>query len=144
MYWNNSWYNNYNFCNFLNKSLFLENLFSLLFSEKVFSFFFKTLLGKLTESTLFKSNLIRTSTIFNKNLLLNQTTKTKYNFTKLWLIKFNNFILVSCFCFFFFKIKKKRITNKKSFFFKKSPTIFWKKKRGVNAFKKSYLNHLNF
>ena len=144
MYWNNSWYNNYNNCNFLNKSLFLENLFLLLFSEKVFSFFFKTLLGKSTESTLFKSGLIKTGATPNKNFLLSQATKTRYNFTKLWLIKFNNFILVSCFCFFFFKIKKRRVNNKKSFFFKKSPTIFWKKKRGVTALKKSYLNHLNF
>lgn len=144
MYWNNSWYNNYNSCNFLNKSLFLENLFSFLFSEKVFSFFFKTLLDNSIKSTLFKSSLVKTSSTFNKNFPLSQTTKTKYNFTRLWLIKFNNFILISCFCFFFFKIKKSKVNNKKSFFFKKSPTIFWKKKRGTKVFKSLYSNYLNF
>lgn len=35
-------------------------------------------------------------------------TKTKYNFTKVWFVRYNNFILLSTFVFFYFKIKKKK------------------------------------
>jgi len=62
MYWNNSWFNFFNKKIFLNKTLFFENIFLYLFSDKLFNFFFTHILGK------FKKN-------FFKLILLKRLTK---------------------------------------------------------------------
>ena len=63
----------------------------------------------------------------------------KYNFTKLWFIKYNNFILLSIFIFFFLKIKKIKKYKKKK------PSnivakIFFNKNRGKNVKRTLFLS----
>jgi hypothetical protein len=135
MYWNNNWLNNFNYTFFLNKTLFLDNFFTYIFSERIFLLFFFKLFIK-------KQNFFRTKTGINnsksKTGVSNSKSKIiKYNFTKLWFIKYNNFILLSNFCFFYFKIKrsKKKLKKKNTL---KSVTVFFKKKRSTNLKKKQF------
>lgn len=68
-----------------------------------------------------------------------QNKLSKYNFTKIWFIKLNNYLLVSTFVFFYFKIKsKKKLSPKKKPFLTKSVSVFWKKKKGDNLKKKNF------
>jgi hypothetical protein len=130
MYWNNSWLSSFNHSVFFNKVLFLDNFFSYLFSERIFSHFF--LYSFKRNSNFFKkSNLLEKTPQHFKNKL------TKYNFTKLWFIKYNNFVLLSNFCFFFFKIRggKNKLRKKKLF---KIAITFFKKRRSNNFKKKQF------
>lgn len=148
MYWNNSWVSYFNKKNFLNKVLFFENIFYFLFSDSLFSFFFKTLRNRFSESNFFKKQIVK-----KKNKVKNffffkkankkkkiKTKKTKYHFTRLWFIKFNNYILLSTFVYFYFKVKKKRKLKKNTpTLIIKTPFIFWKKKKGLNFKKKLFI-----
>ena len=149
MYWNNSWVNFFNKKNFFNKTLFFENIFVYLFSDKLFNFFFLGFLNKFKKK--FFKFILKTSTKPRYRHLVNSSEdkrtkkikktgkkKIKYNFTKIWFIKYNNYILFTTFVFFYFKIKKKKKKISK-LFFKKRLNIFWKKKRGVNLKKKKLL-----
>ena len=157
MYWNNSWVNFFNKKNFFNKTLFFENVFIYLFSDKLFNFFFTGVLNKFKKK--FFKFIFKNSTKPHYQHFINVSEdkkvkkikkigkkKIKYNFTKIWFIKYNNYILFSTFVFFYFKIiKKKKKIVKLSF--KKRLNIFWKKKRGINLKKKKLLtstNHLLF
>jgi len=150
MYWNNSWVNNFNKSIFLNKTLFVEQLLIFIFSEKIFNFFFKNSIQKyeLHEET-FKHLFLFTKKKFNlkKKKNLKKNIKTRYNFTRFWFIKYNQFILISTFVFSFLKIKKKtKFFRNKIKNFQKKSTIFWRKKKGDN-FKKNlffFKNHLAF
>lgn len=128
MYWNNSWLNNFNDSYFLNKTLFLSNFFTYLFSERVFSFFFLSTCEK--ESKFFKDTRALTRGK-PKNKVV------RYNFTKLWVVQYNDFILLSNFCFFYFKIKGPSKGLKKKNLFK-TATVFFKKKRSANIKKKQF------
>lgn len=142
MYWNNVWLNTFNTQNFFNKTLFLENIFFFLFSDKVFNFFFFNLFSKnLKHFSFFKTILLTKKQIkqktytfkkkkFNKNI--------KYNFTRLWLVKYNNFILITTFVFFYLKVKKKKKIFKNTLKISKITKIFWKKKKGWNFKQKAF------
>jgi len=107
MYWNNSWFNNFNQKNYLLKTIFLENLLKLVCSEKIFKFFFF--------NGFFVSNKFFLKFIKNVELQKQEQSKSKklrkipkkkkprirFNFSKLWFIKFNGYILITMFCFFF-------------------------------------------
>ena len=131
MYWNNCFFNNFNSTNFFNKILFLENLILFIFSEKIFSYFFTKkinagstkLIFSKKQTTVFKTNK-------HKSIRFN-SRKEKYNFTRLWVVKFNNYILLSTFCFFYFKIKKRNKRRGKKNLFIKIPSIFWKKRKKI-------------
>ena len=134
MYWNNCWLNFFNKNNFFNKTNFLENFFYFLFTEKIYyNFFNKNFFKKITDDNIFNVFLKKKKKIFKKN-----NKKIKYNFTKLWFIKYNNFILLSIFCFFYFKVKKIKKKKKKKMPISKTLKIFFKKRRG-NFFKKPLL-----
>ena len=159
MYWNNCWVSPFNKSNFLNKTIFLEKLFHFFFSEKLFQFFFTSTLTNKNIFNFYK-NIFTNKPIFikrNFNLIefagknLPKLKKIKYNITKLWVVKYNSYILLSLFCFFYFKIKKTkkqniRIKKQNFFFFKISQTTFWKRRK-KKIFNKSYFNiktHLVF
>lgn len=140
MYWNNCFLNNFNDKIFLNKVIFLENLFVFIFSEKIFDVFFKNFFKK-KKTYIFKKGGVK-NTQFQKN-------KTKsYNFTRVWFVKYNNFILITAFCFFYFNINKIKNIKKKIDinFLQKTQTTFWKKKWGPNLKKTQFFfkNHFLF
>ncbi len=153
MYWNNSWVSPFNRKNFLNKTIFFENIFLFLFSDKLFNFFFTHKLTRFKSTKIFKVMYIGKrqpqpklyDNFSYSRVQKKKKTKTKYNFTKVWFVRYNNFILLSTFVFFYFKIKKKK-TLKIKHLLKKKPNIFWRKKRGVNLKKKKFsnLDHLLF
>lgn len=152
MYWNNSWVNFFNKKNFFNKVLFFENIFYFLFSDKLFNFFFKTYSIDFSRSNLFKKliikkkNKVKGDFFFFKKSKRRRTKikKTKYNFTRLWFVKYNNYILLSTFVFFYFKVKKKKKFPKIiQFLVNKTPIIFWKKKKGPNLKKKILIPQLS-
>lgn len=153
MYWNNTWVNFFNKKLFFNKTLFFENIFLFLFSDKIFNFFFTNKVDSFKETPLFKkiifkktkntniTNLITSDKRIRKNL----KKKVKYNFTRVWFIKYNTYILLSSFVFFYFKVKKKKKNLKTKHFLKKKQNIFWKKKNNNNPKKLGFTqNHINF
>ena len=148
MYWNNSWVNFFNKKNYFNKVLFFENIFYFLFSDKIFRFFFKNFKSDFSNSFLFKKLILKKKNKVrnffflkkNKKKKISKNRKAKYNFTRLWFIKYNNYIMLTTFVFFYFKVKKKKKIKKKNFsFLNKTFNIFLKKKRGLNFKKKLFL-----
>ena len=143
MYWNNSWVNYFNKKNFFNKTLFFENIFLFLFSDKIFNFFFTGKLDTFKETTLFKNFFLKKVTTYSTQLPNNKKKfkkivkkKVKYNFTRVWFVKYGSYILLSTFVFFYFKIKKKTNKQKFKYTLKKNNNIFFKKKQ--SNFKKNY------
>ena len=152
MYWNNLWINTFNTKDFFNKTLFIENIFYFLFSDKIFKFFFlKEFSKSLKNFSFFKDTILTKKKKIKKDVYFKKKRvkvkkHIKYNFTKLWIIKYNNFILISTFVFFYFKVKKRKKKIKLKLKLTKIVKIFWKKKKGWNfqrrAFKKN--NYLVF
>lgn len=109
------------------------------------TFFFKKIyFRKIKQKFFFKKQKF---SFYKKNKSIKKVNKIKkYNFTKVWFIKYNNFILATVFVYFFFKVKGPKIKLKKKAVLQKSPLVFWKKKRGHNIKKKLFLgiNHLVF
>lgn len=150
MYWNNTWLNNFNSKNFFSKTLFLTDIFVFIFSEKVFKLFFfnkgdesniptnrESFLRKILFKKKLKLNFLKNNKIFfkkKKKLKLN-----KYNFSKLWLVKYNKYILFTTFVFFYFKIKPKTRFLRRRKSLVKTPKIFWKKRKGSNLKRKVFL-----
>ena len=137
MYWNNSWVNVFNSKIFFNKTLFFENIFYFLFSEKIFTIFFHNYKNNFVKSQLFKQLFFKKQNKIKNNIFLKKTKNkkqknAKYNFTRVWFIKYNNYILLSSFVFFYFKIKKKTRIIKIQKFSQKTPKLFWNKKKGQN------------
>lgn len=156
MYWNNCWLNFFNKTNFFDKTIFLENLFKFFFSEKLFKFFFKKKLNKKSfffYKKYFNNKLTKKNSFKKRNLVLlkaldKRRTKLraiKYNFTKIWIIKYNNYILLSTFCFFFFKVKKISKKSKKisNLIINKIQFVFWKKRR-KKIFKRFFVSNKNY
>lgn len=156
MYWNNTWLNNFNSKIFFSKTLFLDDIFIFIFSDKIFkSFFFNKEPLDSPEEKFFKNFFLKRSKknfsrknafFFKKNKKKTLKVKYyKYNFSKLHFIKYNNHILITTFVFFYFKIKsKKKNQNLKNL--QKAPLIFWRKRRGKNIKKKIFLlkQYINF
>ncbi len=151
MYWNNCWLNNFNRKLFFNKILFLEELFNYLLLEKSFSFFFKkvqqtnklkNMYFKTTlQQKLLNKNFFKKKNKSNQNIYIKKKKKIiKYNFTRIWFIKYNNYILLTTFVFFYFKIKKIKLKKKQTPLLK-TLGVFWKKKRNSN-FKKHTFNNI--
>lgn len=142
MYWNNSWVNFFNKKNFFNKTLFFENIFLFLFSDKIFNFFFTSKLDTFKETNLFKKFFFKKVKIHSqlpsneKKFKKILKKKVKYNFTRVWFIKYGGYILLSTFVFFYFKVKKKKTKQKLKYILKKKNNIFFKKKQ--SNFKKSF------
>ena len=145
MYWSNCWLNNFNQKNFLNKSIFLENLFLFIFSEKLFNFFFKKKLSKNFKINFFKISLNKFKYKNKTQVKTKLKKKNNYNFTRVWFIKYNNTICVSTFVFHYFKVKtvKKKNLNRIIFIPTKHTLIFWKKKKNNNLKKKFFLSNIN-
>ena len=147
MYWNNSWVNVFNKKVFFNKTLFFENIFYFLFSEKIFTIFFKNFKDNFSKSQLFKQLFFKKQNKTKNTLFLKtkknkkKQKKTKYNFTRIWFIKYNNYILLSSFVFFYLKIKKKTTTIRIQKFSQKTSNIFWRKKKGTNTKKFFFCNY---
>lgn len=122
--------NNFNASFFLNKTLFLENIIAFILTEKLLLVFFvkKSLMSDEQKDEL------------KKKLTKNIVTSKKYNFCKLWFVKYNNFILLSIFSFFYLKIRKKKEEKKKFVFTKKSAIVFFKKRKGRNVKRFLFLN----
>lgn len=165
MYWNNCWFNNFNRNLFFNKTLFIESIFFFLFTDRILKFFFKKRYKNRSKKVFFfkfffkkrviKKNLFKKNKFFFKKVSKKRSNKIlrkKYNFSKLWFVKYNNYILLSVFCFFYFRVKKKkRVKTKKkklklSFIKNKVARIFWRKKKGQNLKRKKFLikNYLSF
>lgn len=150
MYWNNSWVNYFNKKNYFNKVLFVENIFYFLFSDKIFRFFFKNHINLFQKSNLFKKlSLKKKNKVKNLFFLIKKRKPTnrkkrkiRYNFTRLWFVKYNNYILLSTFVFFFFKVKRKK-KKQVSIIKSKPPLILWRKKKGFNFKRKLFLPQLN-
>ena len=154
MYWNNCWLNFFQKDAFFKKTLFFENLLFFIFSESGFEKFFQKKIVKNNTCLLLESDkplkdckikkcykigkCVRGffSTILAKFKTLKKNTKSKenYYFGKVWLVKYNSFILVSVFCFFYINIKKTKFLNKISKKNKKQikPFLFWKKRFSKN------------
>lgn len=136
MYWNHSFLDSFNQKNFFSKILFLENFFKFIFSEKIFFFFFEKKLVVTKQNKRFK-NIIKTNYKSIKVRFLKKNYKTNYNTNKVWIIKFNSFVLISIFFFHFFKIKKRtKKVLQKAVFLKKTKVIFFKKRKGDNLKRK--------
>lgn len=135
MYWDNCWLNFFNKNNFFNKTNFLESFFVFLFTERIFyNFFTQNFFKKITEENIFNVFLVRKR--IRKKFSHKSNKKIKYNFTKVWFVKHNSFVLLSIFCFFYFKIKKKKKFFKKKLMpVSKTLKVFFKKRRG-GSFKK--------
>ncbi len=149
MYWNNTWVHTFNSKNFFNKTLFLENIFMFLFTDRVFFFFFKNkFFKKYTKKHFFVSKFFKKlpninnkrNSLRRKNKSLRRKLTKKYNFTRLWVIKFNKFILFTTFVFFYFKVKKKKKLKNRKKKITKTFLLFWKRKKSYdfkkNIFKK--------
>ena len=149
MYWNNLWVNNFNRKIFLNKTLFIENIFYFIFSEKIFRFFFTKLLKKFIKTNpIFKSFFVKKNnlrkrkfTFFKKRAKKKGKKKISYNFTRIWFIKFNNYILFTTFVFFYFRVKKRKKLKKIKLKLSRRSFIFFKKRRGRNIKRKLFLNN---
>lgn len=148
MYWNNSWVHTFNGKDFFNKTIFFENVFLYILSERVFTFFFKNVILKKQIKKEFRLSLLKKkkkaffTKIFKKGRSKKIVTK-KYNFTKMWLLKYNNFILFTTFVFFYFKVKKKKKIKLKKIKTTKVFLLFWKRKKGYR-FKKKKFNGQTF
>lgn len=137
MYWNNSWVNVFNNKIFFNKTLFFENIFYFLFSEKIFTIFFFNFKNNFVKSQLFKQLFFKKQNKIKNSIFLKKTKNkkqknAKYNFTRVWFIKYNNYILLSSFVFFYLKVKKKTKAIKIQKYSPKAPKLFWNKKKGQN------------
>lgn len=152
MYWNNLWLDNFNKKIFLNKTLFIENILHFMFSEKIFKFFFTRYVKKYNISNpIFKSILLSRRSWIKvkgstpqrklKRVKRRKVRRPSYNFSRVWFIKFNNYILFTTFVFSYFKLKsklkKKNIFKKIKFKkikikTKKKSRIFLKRRRGHN------------
>jgi len=133
MYWNNSWFNNFNQKNYLLKTMFLESLIKFTCSEKIFKFFF---FNRFFFSGDFFLKFIKSVAIQKKEQLMSRKLKKKlkrkkikikFNFSKLWFIKFNGFILITIFCFFFkwkktFKVRQRE--KRRKLFLNKSMRLY--------------------
>lgn len=143
MYWNNSWVHTFNGKDFFNKTLFFENVFLYILSERVFTFFFKNVILKKQIKKGFRLSLLKKkkkaffTKFFKKGRSKKNITK-KYNFTKMWLLKYNSFILFTTFVFFYFKIKKKKKIKPKKIKTTKVFLLFWKRKKGYRFKKKKF------
>ena len=84
MFWDNCWVSNFNQKNFFDKVNFFKNIFYLLFSENLFKFFF-----------LKKPNFLKNLKVKKKSFFF-----LTLNFTKIWFIKFNKYVILNVFFFF--------------------------------------------
>ena len=109
-------------------------------SENIFSFFFlinkKSFFKKIT---FFKNFFLKKKT--KKKQKKNKKKTKRYNFTRLWFIKYNNYILLNSFVFFYFKLKQKKPFKKKTIQPSKFLRIFWKKKKGYNFKRGLFMKH---
>lgn len=127
----------------------MEDIIGFIFSEKIFSYFFSKKFLQNKKKVNFFKNFLKKSPkklqFKTKTFLKKKSTTKKYNFSKVFLVKYNNYILVSIFFFFYFKIKKRKgLRNlKKKFFLKKIPTIFLKKKKNNKFVKKQFFTLVN-
>lgn len=143
MYWNNSWVHTFNGKDFFNKTLFFENIFLYILSERVFTFFFKNVILRKQTKKEFRFSFLKKNkkSFFTKNFKKGVGKKLltkKYNFTKMWLLKYNSFILFTTFVFFYFKIKKKKKLKLKKRKTSKVFLLFWKRKKGYRFKKKKF------
>ncbi len=96
MYWENSWVNELNSRNFQTKIIFLQKLIFSFFSDKLFFFFFfNKVIHNLNESVFYK--IVKQHRTLKKR---NTNLSKKLNLSKVWFIKYRDFIIVSIFCFF--------------------------------------------
>ena len=153
MYWNNVWVNNFNTKHFLNKTLFFENIFYFIFSEKIFKYFFsKTLIRFQHQNTQFKLFFLKKNKnskitfLKKKGVSALSKKKTNYNFTRIWFIKYNSYILFTSFVFFYFKIKKRKWLKRTKYTLSKPLALFLQKNRGKNFKRRVFLDnsYLNF
>ena len=143
MYWNNSWVHTFNGKDFFNKTLFFENVFLYILSERVFTFFFKNVILRKQTKKEFRFSLLKKNkkSLFTKKFKKGVGKKfltKKYNFTKMWLLKYNSFILFTTFVFFYFKIKKKKKIKLKKRKTSKVFLLFWRRKKGYRFKKKKF------
>jgi len=109
----------------------------------VFTFFFKNVILKKQIKKEFRLSLLKKkkkaffTKVFKKGRSKKNLTK-KYNFTKMWLLKYNSFILFTTFVFFYFKIKKKKKIKSKKIKTTKVFLLFWKRKKGYRFKKKKF------
>lgn len=144
MYWDNTWVNTFNYKNFFNKTLFLGNILYFLFSEKIFKFFFLNDKKKNVKNFFFfKSDLLFKKRIKSIKLKKKKSKVKRYNFTRIWFIKFNNFVLFTTFVLFYLKIMKKKKKMKRKLKTAKNAAVFWKKKKGFNFKKKAHNRMIN-
>lgn len=151
MYWDNCWFNNFNKNFFFNKTIFIGSILHFLFSDEVFDAYFfikkKCIEGKqlyyfkkFFKKKQFKKQSLRPKRFVTEEDVEITTALTtppqyRYNFTRLWFVKYNKYILISIFCFFSTKILKKNIFTKNNFELSYQTKIFgafFRKKAGKN------------
>ena len=104
MYWESSWVNVQNFQNFQVKVFFIQKLLYYFFSDKIFNLFFIKTSSKMLHVQLTKFYLKTKNVYVNTKSI---ASLTHINLSKLWIIKYRNFLIFQIFGFFF---KKKKFT----------------------------------
>ncbi len=159
MHWNNCWITNFKNANkfFLDKTYFVDEFFKKFFYEFSFQPFFLKLLKKhkkkeeseSLKNFYFYEKLLRKTIIIRKKKRRiipepreNATEsylkrKNRLSFSRVWFVKFNNFVLVTFFIFFFIRLRKKKPTKKKTKAF-----YAWRSSRAYTIFHKKLGNNL--
>jgi len=139
MYWDNTWVSTFDYKNFFSKTLFLSSILYFLFSEKIFKFFFLNDNNSNVKSFLFfKSDILLKKRIKIVNSEKKRSSIKRYNFTRVWFIKYNNFVLFTTFILFYLRVVEKKKPKKTKLKITLAAKVFWKKRRGYNFKKKAY------
>lgn len=128
MYWDNSWVNTFSNKIYFNKTLYIVDIVYYLLIDKVIEFYFERKKSDLKKYVLYFKEFILPKKIFKKtqtpvwakkqqkqqkqqkqrNMWKFKKLKIKkHNITRVWFIKYNSFILLSCFVFFYPRTRKK-------------------------------------
>ena len=117
----------------------LNDLVGFFFLDFFFSFFFKKNEKRKVNLEFFEKIFIYNDNITGVADKL-QKKKQSWFFSKLWFIKYNNYIFISLFLFLVGK-REAHTTNKKLLGdFKKTTNVFLKKRRSFNLKKKTILS----
>lgn len=142
MYWDSCWVNFFYKNFFFKKLLFIEDLLNFFFLEKCFSFFFKRGASfKKGKKKRKDEEVIKYFTKLYSNSwadpVKQQIEKKNYHRSRIWFVRYNEYVLISIFFYFFEKLQRK---TKRRVDFKNSrpQTVFFKKRRGFNIKKKKF------
>lgn len=138
MYWNSCWTSTFNPRVFPKKVFFTEYLFSFFFSDSPFRLSFQRLERRYYKNSRFfkrffwsRARLLywKRHGLYKKKKIPIYKNRLRYNFSKIWVVKYNSFLLLSFFCFFYFRVKRKRKGKRELKFVKSSEIAIFLKRR---------------